>query len=277
MTCEVFGRGFSFSLKMSNELQIWQDESSLAEIKKIFGRGLSEAEFTTLCKIGEATGLNPFLREIWAVKYGNSSANIFIGRDGYRKAAQNNQDYDYHISDAVYDNDNFTVKNGEVDHEYNLKDRGKIIGAYCVVKRKNSSKPNFVFVEFKEYKGKSVWETKPATMIKKVAEAQGLRMTFQSLFAGTYDESEDWKTDAKNTSQVEILATKEQKEEAKAIFSDIQKMEGGKAPRLEAVLSKYKKQNIRELTMEEADDFIGRMKGYLQKAASPEDVENLMS
>ena len=31
-------------------------------------------------------------------------------------------------------------------------------------------------------------------MIKKVAEAQVLRMTFQDLFAGTYDESEEWET-----------------------------------------------------------------------------------
>ncbi len=38
-----------------------------------------------------------------------------------------------------------------------------------------------------------VWVGKPATMIKKVAEAQGLRASFQELFAGTYEESENWK------------------------------------------------------------------------------------
>ena len=32
-------------------------------------------------------------------------------------------------------------------------------------------------------------------MIKKVAEAQGLRGSFQELFAGTYEESENWEAD----------------------------------------------------------------------------------
>lgn len=40
--------------------------------------------------------------------------------------------------------------------------------------------------------GKSLWVTKPETMIKKVAEAQVLRMTFVEEFNGTYDESEEW-------------------------------------------------------------------------------------
>ena len=50
----------------------------------------------------------------------------------------------------------------------------------------------FNFVDIKEYNtNQSVWKQKPATMIKKVAEAQWLRWTFQELFAGTYDESEE--------------------------------------------------------------------------------------
>ena len=40
--------------------------------------------------------------------------------------------------------------------------------------------------------GETLWDSKPATMIKKVAEAQGLRMAFQSMFAGTYAEDEQW-------------------------------------------------------------------------------------
>jgi hypothetical protein len=52
------------------------------------------------------------------------------------------------------------------------------------------------YVDFKEYvQSFGVWKTKPATMIKKVAEAQGLRGAFQELFAGTYEESENWKED----------------------------------------------------------------------------------
>jgi len=205
------------AMKVANQKDLWQENNAIEEIKKIYGKDLTEGEFTTLCQIGQATGLNPFLREIWAVKYGNAPASIFIGRDGYRKAAQRDPEYDYHLLDAVYQNDEFKIENGEVKHSYSIKDRGGLIGAYCTVKRRSATKPTFTFIDFKEYyqgnkdndgkikkrydrykkqyvnMGETLWDTKPATMIKKVAEAQGLRMSFQSMFAGTYAEDEDWK------------------------------------------------------------------------------------
>lgn len=180
------------------ELTLWKTQDQLAEIKSIYAKGLTDGEFTTFVNMGIATQLNPFLKEIWAVKYGSSPANIFIGRDGYRKAAQRSPEYDFHFVDAVYSGDTFTVENGEVKHNYKLVGRGSLMGAYATAKRKNSTKGSFVFVELSEYDTKqSVWKTKPATMIKKVAEAQVLRMTFQELFAGTYDESEQWENKKK--------------------------------------------------------------------------------
>ena len=197
----------------NTELTIWSNESQLAEIKNIFAKDLLDTEFKTFVWIWKATWLNPFLREIWAVKYGTQSASIFIWRDWYRKSAQANPEYDYHDVDAVYENDDFSVKNGVVEHSYNFKNRWKLVWAYCLVKRKSSTKAMFTFVDFVEYylwnkiiengvitekikPGKfgqmkeTLWDTKPATMIKKVAEAQGLRWSFQELFSGTYDESE---------------------------------------------------------------------------------------
>lgn len=201
---------------MSQELLIWSDKTEIQAVKEMYGSELTDIEFKLFCKIGQATNLNPFLRELWAVKYGNTPAQIFIGRDGYRKVAQSQSDYDYHYADAVYANDTFTIKNGEIDHQYKLTDRGQLIGAYCVVKRKSSSRASYVFVDVTEYyqgnkktdgttkkkynaqkreyydMGETLWDTKPATMIKKVAEAQALRAAFQGLFAGTYEESEKW-------------------------------------------------------------------------------------
>lgn len=190
---------------MENAIQLWSDPSKTAEIKKLFAPTLTDTEFQIFMGIGKATKTNPFLKEIWAVKYGGKQASIFIGRDGYRKSAQAHEDYDYHIADAVYSLDKFTVKNGEIEHEYTFPDRGVLVGAYCTVKRKSSSKPSFVYVDLKEYKGSdgSLWSSKPATMIKKVAEAQALRMTFQELFSGTYDESEELEKDEPKEIKVE--------------------------------------------------------------------------
>lgn len=185
----------ALSLVSNNtSLNIWDDQNKVEQIKKIFAPTLSSLEFEFFMGLGKATGLNPFTREIWAVKYGNSAAQVFVGRDGYRIAAQRHPSYDYHQCDAVYDNDQFRIAQGEVEHSYGLKNRGKLIGAYCIVKRKGAEKPIYVFVELSEYTtGKSLWNEqtgKPATMIKKVAEAQALRMAFQDLLGGTYCDEE---------------------------------------------------------------------------------------
>lgn len=177
------------------QVNLWSSQKEIDDVRKTCAPTLNDTEFKLFVQIGRATGLNPFLREIWAVKYdSNKPGNIFIGRDGYRKSAQRHPLYDYHAVDAVYSNDFFEVNNCEITHKYNLKDRGKLIGAYCIVKRKNASKPCYVFAELKEYStGRSLWSSdsgKPATMIKKVAESQALRMAFQELFSGTYSDAE---------------------------------------------------------------------------------------
>lgn len=177
--------------KISVSIIDWNDPAMQMQIKESYGSKLSEQEWKLFLGLGKATGLNPFLREIWAVKYGTSPASIFIGRDGYRRSAEAHPEYDYHEVDAVYSNDEFSHKNGIVDHKYDLKNRGEVVGAYCIVKRKSASRPVVNFIDVTEYDLKqSVWNTKKATMAKKVAEAQGLRASFQELFAGTYEESE---------------------------------------------------------------------------------------
>ena len=209
--------------QLNNSMTMWEDNKQIEEIKKVFAPTLTENEFKVFIGLGKATGLNPFLKEIWAVKYGKDRdgnelpAQVFIGRDGYRKGAHSSPKYDYHQVDAVYENDEFKVINGEVSHSYNLKDRGKLRGAYCLVQLKTSSKPHYVFVDLEEYStGQSLWAEvsykdnkyggkyktggKPATMIKKVAEAQGLRMALD-IFEGTYSEYEAFNNQNENTNE----------------------------------------------------------------------------
>lgn len=181
-----------------SQMNMWEDKEKQEEMKKLICKvKLSEVEFATFIELGKATQLNPFLKEIWVVKYDEKSpASIFIGRDGYRKAAQRDPEYDFHETDAVYSNDTFKRNSitGEINHEYNLKDRGELLGAYCIVKRKSSERPSYTWVKLSEYStGKSLWNPatgKPETMIKKVAECQGLRACFQDLLGGTYSQEE---------------------------------------------------------------------------------------
>jgi len=180
-----------------NDLIMWEDKEKLQEIRKLFAPKLTDGEFQFFTGLAKAAQLNPYMREVWAIKYQDSApAQVFVGRDGYRRASQRDKDYDFHQVDAVYSNDEFRfdVKEGYPEHSYNLKDRGELLGAYCIVKRKGSNRPSYTWVKLSEYStGKSLWNTntgKPETMIKKVAEAQGLRATFQDLLGGTYTEEE---------------------------------------------------------------------------------------
>lgn len=183
------------TIATEEEMNIWsKDKRDL--IRKTFAPDLTPMEFAMFVGMGKSLGANPFLNEIWAVKYNNREAQIFLGRDFYRRKAQEQPNYNGHQVDAVYENDEFKMVNGKPEHTYNLKDRGDILGAYAVVYVEDRE-PFFNFVEFSEYnKGQSTWKEKPATMIKKVAEAQALRGAFQGVFKGTYDESEQWKIEA---------------------------------------------------------------------------------
>lgn len=284
---------------MSKELQsvnqsmvMWDDKSKLEEIRKLFAPTLTEMEFQFFVGLGKVSGLNPFTREIWAVKYDkNAPAQVFIGRDGYRKAAQSHSEYDYHQSDAVYENDRFEVMNGEVRHAYTMTNRGALVGAYCVAKRHKSSRPIYVFAELKEYStGRSVWKDKPATMIKKVAESQCLRACFQDLLGGTYGEeelpNETLETEKPLTKSQKLMdklrSAKEQPIDAEFV---IQQEEDGESAspdqieeiyaflavkvfdssRLKAAMAHYGIDTLGQLTKTQADDFISKLNKLADK------------
>jgi phage recombination protein Bet len=178
---------------LNKVLMMWNDKTKLEEIRKIYAPKLSDGEFKAFVEMGISTALNPFLREIWAVKYDQGApAQIFIGRDGYRKIISRNECFEGLITESVCANDEFNVDivKGEVKHIPKIKDRGKLIGAYCIIYMKGIRIPYYVFVPIEEYNtGRSVWKDKPHTMIKKVAECQCIRMADQTC-ASTYSPDE---------------------------------------------------------------------------------------
>jgi phage recombination protein Bet len=196
----VVKKGLS-PVEIMNEFQaktmaIWEDREAIK--KMLTGTNkhpVSDDEFDYYIAYGGFMEANPLIREIWLIKYAaDAPAQIFLGRDFYRRKAQEHKQYAGHYAVAVYSKDEFQFKNGVVDHKFSVdEDRGELRGAYCVVRRKDREVDGFVWVNFNEYDTKqSLWKTKRATMIAKVAESQAFRAAF-SMFGGTYDESEQWK------------------------------------------------------------------------------------
>lgn len=161
-------------------------------------KGIPAHEANSYFEIIKRTGLNPYNKEIILQAYG-SRYNAIITRDGYRQASQQHPQYDSHYVASVYANDDFFVENGKVNHRYQFDNRGELLGAYCIARRKNSKHDFLSMVYMSEYNTKAnLWASKKDTMIKKVAEAQGLRQAFQDMFVATYDEAELFKDESED-------------------------------------------------------------------------------
>lgn len=68
---------------------------------------------------------------------------------------------------------------------------GELWGAWASIKRSDEAEPYRVQVSLKEYHmGNTMWNSKPETMIIKVAKSQVCTVAFPELFAGVYEEEE---------------------------------------------------------------------------------------
>ena len=144
--------------------------------------------FMNLCK---NSGLNPWTKEAYCIKYGNKPATMVIGKEAYMKRAEANEHYDgFEAGIIVLD-----AETREVIHRtgcFKLPSE-EVLGGWAKVYRKDRSHAYEAEVSFDEYAGKkndgslnSQWSKKPSTMIRKVALVQALREAFPSAFSGMY-------------------------------------------------------------------------------------------
>lgn len=142
--------------------------------------------FLQLCK---AQNLNPFIREVYLIKYNDSDpATMVTGKETFLKRAMRNPKYQGHKA----------WTEGSI-LENNLK-------AYADVFVAGYQIPITVEVDYEEYVGtkaeyvngkptgkkipNKMWSEKPKTMLRKVALMQALREAFPDELGGLYDQTE---------------------------------------------------------------------------------------
>lgn len=167
-------------------IQFTQEQKSLIWQTKVSPNNGDEAETKAFIEVCEEYGLNPLLGDItfskFETKYG-PKVSYLISRDAYLKYAMRQDDFKNILSGVVKEGDLFEldVVEGVPKHKFGEK-RGKIIGAWAVVKSK--SRGNTVtFADFDEYyqarnSKNPVWRDMPSAMIEKVAQSTALRRTF---------------------------------------------------------------------------------------------------
>lgn len=159
------------------------------------GGAVTDQEVMMFLKICESQKLNPFTRDAYLVKYGNQAASIITGKDAFMKRAESNQNYNGFKAGIIVINLNKQIENRE--GTFYLKSKEELVGGWARVFFKDGKESSFTTVSLDEYIGRkkdgtvnSMWSSKPATMIKKVALAQAMRDAFPSSLGQLYTQEE---------------------------------------------------------------------------------------
>ena len=164
---------------------------SFEEVRHFICAKATDAECKIFLETCRAYRLNPFTREAYLIHYDNKSdetpATIVLGKNCYLQMAERHPAYDgFEAGVIVLNESGVEYREGSIVYEDE-----ELLGGWAKVYRKDRSRPNYEEVKLSEYNtGKSLWASKPATMIRKVALVHALREAFPSTYGLTYDESE---------------------------------------------------------------------------------------
>lgn len=157
-------------------------EDQIQLLKDTFCKDLTNDEFKLFCYACKRTGLDPFMRQIYAVKRWNKSLNrkvmiIQVGIDGYRLVAERTGAY-AGSDDPIIDDDQTPNKAMVTVYKF-------VGGQRC---------PFTASARWSEYyPGEELgfmWKRLPCLMLGKVAEALALRKAFPAELSGIYTDEE---------------------------------------------------------------------------------------
>lgn len=150
-------------------------------IKATVAKGTNDNELAYFLSVAKSVNLNPMLKQIWCYKDKQGNLLMFAGKDGFLAIAQRDARWNGITSAYVCENDNFEIDipNGIVKHSFSAKERGKIIGAFAIVKPKGCELATIEWADIATYDKKQfVWSSHKGDMIMKVAEIHALKKAF---------------------------------------------------------------------------------------------------
>lgn len=132
---------------------------------------LTDGEFAQYAAVATTLNLNPFLREIYPIKY-NGKMTLVTGYQVYIRRAEEFPQYD--------------------GFDTQFEGAGKDLCCICNVYRKDRTRPVTARVYFAEYtQNNSMWNGKPHVMLEKVAIGTAFRRAFPTEFGGMPYTSEE--------------------------------------------------------------------------------------
>lgn len=175
----------------TNEMVKFTDERgevvqfSAQDIKARLCPNIEDKELALVLGLCKAQRLNPFNKDVYIIKYGNSPASIVTSKEVFTKRANANPDYEGFEAGVTFIDGQGQVRTREGSAVYKA-DNEQLVGGWCRVYVKGR-RPFYDEVTLEEYStGKSGWAKMPATMIRKVALVHCLREAFPDDFQGLY-------------------------------------------------------------------------------------------
>lgn len=169
---------------MNAVVQIQQPQHALSMnteqidlIKRTIAVGASNDELKLFIAQCQRTGLDPFSRQIYAIKRGGKMT-VQVSIDGFRLIAERSGKYAGQVGPW------FTADGKEwVDCWIDKKPPA---AAKIGVLRSDFKEPLFAVAKWESYAGENLWKKMPEVMLAKVAEALALRRAFPAELSGLY-------------------------------------------------------------------------------------------
>lgn len=181
----------------AQQAQMW-DRERIELVKRTIAKGATDDELALFMQVVQRTGLDPFARQIYAIKRMDYRAKrevmaIQTSIDGYRLVAQRSADYAGQVGPHWCGDDGQWVEVWLQD----FPPRAARVG----VLRRGFSEVLYAVALWDEYKATAKdqagheyltgqWKTMPTLMIAKCAEALALRRAFPQELANVYTEEE---------------------------------------------------------------------------------------
>lgn len=151
------------------------------------GGQVSDKELYSFMMKCKSRGLNPLAGDAYLVCYGGQ-ASVIVSKDYFLRTASQQETFDGFKAGVVV-----LTKSGLEYREGTLygQTQEQLVGGWAEVYDKRFRVPIKATVSLGEYStGKSLWASKPATMIRKVALVQALREAYPLSYGGIYDADE---------------------------------------------------------------------------------------
>ncbi|MEY4666078.1 phage recombination protein Bet [Weissella cibaria] len=164
---------------------------------------VTNAEIYNFMQLAKYQHLNPFLKEVYLVKFGEKPADIIVAKDAFMKRAEDDPNYDgFEAGVVVQRGDNVIDELGA----FTLP-TDKLVGGWAKVYRKDRDRPIYIRISMSEFsKGQATWKNMPATMIRKSAIVNALREAFPKALGAMYTE-DDTGRDALTNERRDVTST----------------------------------------------------------------------